>query len=73
MIPSKSWSHDAKSMVSADGSRHVFHRISDARWEIYDLVKDPEERTNILASEPNAKALQQELASWEQSLLGGGK
>ena len=73
MLPSKSWSHDARSMVSADGSRHVFHRISDARWEIYDLVKDPEERTNILASEPNAKALQQELASWEQSLLGGGK
>ncbi|HEY5952708.1 MAG TPA: sulfatase-like hydrolase/transferase [Kofleriaceae bacterium] len=74
MPPSKSWNHDAKSMVSADGTRHVFHRISDSRWEVYDLDKDPEERTNILDKDPKAKELQQQLASWEQSLLPeGGK
>lgn len=73
MLPSKSWNHDARSMVSADGTRHVFHRISDARWEIYDLVKDPEERTNVVGSDPNAKQLQQELASWEQAVIGAGK
>lgn len=73
MLPSKSWNHDARSMVSADGTRHVFHRISDARWEIYDLVNDPEERTNVVGSDPNAKQLQQELASWEQAVIGAGK
>ncbi|HEU4614284.1 MAG TPA: sulfatase-like hydrolase/transferase, partial [Kofleriaceae bacterium] len=46
LLPSKSWNHEARSMVSADGTRHVFHRISDSRWEIYDLEKDPEEKTN---------------------------
>ena len=72
MLPSKSWNHAGRAMVSADGTHHVFHRISDARWEIYDLVKDPEERKNIVGSLPIAKQLQQELASWEQSVLGGG-
>jgi hypothetical protein len=59
-------------MISADGTRHVFHRISDSRWEVYDLEKDPEEKTNILASDPHAKELQQQLASWEQAVLPHG-
>jgi choline-sulfatase len=73
MPRSKSWDHEAKSMVSADGARHVFHRISDSRWEIYDLAKDPEERSNISGSDAEAKQLQQQLASWAQSLGGGTK
>ena len=74
MPPTKSWNHEARSMISADGTRHVFHRISDSRWEIYDLDKDPAEKTNILTRDPHAKQLQQELASWEQALgAGGGK
>jgi len=74
MPPSKSWQHDATSMVSADGTRHVFHRISDSRWEVFDLAKDPDERTNVLDSDPRAKELQQQLAGWEQSLITeGGK
>src|SRR5262249_19888503 len=71
MPPSKSWPHDARSMISADGKYHVFHRISDSRWEVYDLTKDPEEKTNI-SSEPTAKELQQQLASWEQTMIPGG-
>ncbi len=73
MMPSKSWKHDAKAMVSADGTHHVFQRISDSRWEVYDLVKDPEERENVVDSDPTAKQLQQQLASWSQSLLGGAQ
>jgi hypothetical protein len=73
MMPSKSWKHDAKSMVSASGTHHVFQRISDSRWEVYNLTKDPEERENVVDSDPEAKQLQQQLASWSQALLGGGK
>lgn len=74
MPSSKSWPHEASSMISADGQYHVFHRISDSRWEVFDLVKDPEERTNLVGKDPRAKELQQQLASWEQSMLpGGGK
>ena len=72
MLPSKSWNHTARSMITADGTRHVFHRISDSRWEIYDLVQDPEERTNILSTDPNAKQLQQQLAAWGQRMIEGG-
>ncbi len=72
MPPSKSWNHNATSMISANGKYHVFHRISDSRWEVYDLEKDPEEKTNILSTDPEAKQLQQELAAWEQSLLTEG-
>lgn len=73
MPPSKSWPHTGTSMVSGDGSYHVFHRISDSRWEVYNLDKDPEERTNVLDSDPKAKELQQQLASWEQSLISEAK
>jgi arylsulfatase A-like enzyme len=73
MPPSKSWPHNATSMISANGNRHVFHRISDSRWEIYDLDKDADERTNIVDTDPEAKQLQQQLASWEQSLIQGGQ
>jgi arylsulfatase A-like enzyme len=72
MMPSKSWPHDARSMISADGKHHVFHRISDSRWEVYDLEKDPEEKTNIVDS-AEAKALQQQLASWEQSIIAASE
>jgi arylsulfatase A-like enzyme len=71
MPPSKSWPHEARSMISADGSHHVFHRISDSRWEVYDLSKDPEEKTNVVDSDSQAKQLQQQLASWGQSMLSG--
>ncbi len=72
MMPSKSWPHDARSMITADGKHHVFHRISDSRWEVYDLEKDPEEKSNVVDSAPDAKQLQQQLASWEQALLAAG-
>jgi hypothetical protein len=73
MPPSKNWAHDARSMISADGKHHVFHRISDSRWEVYDLAADPDERKNVVDSDPQAKQLQQQLASWEQSLLQAAK
>jgi choline-sulfatase len=72
MPPSKSWNHNATSMISADGKHHVFHRISDSRWEVYDLDKDRDEKTSLPASDPKVKELQQQLATWEQSLLTEG-
>ncbi|MBA3455462.1 MAG: sulfatase-like hydrolase/transferase [Deltaproteobacteria bacterium] len=72
LLPEPKWDHDAKSMVSADGKRHVFYRISDSRWEIYDLEKDPEERTNIADSDPDAAKLKAALAAWIEGPLAGG-
>jgi arylsulfatase A-like enzyme len=75
MLPAPEWDHAAKSMVTADGKRHVYWRSSDNRWEIYDLEADPEERKNIADSDPKAKELEQQLAAWIEGPLaaGGGK
>ena len=61
-------------MVTADGKRHVYYRISDSKWEIYDLERDPDEKVN-LADRGGAKELQQALAAWIEGPLaaGGGK
>jgi arylsulfatase A-like enzyme len=74
MLPAPEWDHEAKAMVSADGVHHVYYRISDSKWEIYDLGTDFDEKTN-LADQPEAKALEQALAQWIEGPLaeGGGK
>ncbi|HET9620402.1 MAG TPA: sulfatase-like hydrolase/transferase [Kofleriaceae bacterium] len=74
MLPAPEWDHEAKSMITADGAHHVYYRMSDSKWEIYDLGKDPEEKTNT-AERGDAKPLEQALAAWIEGPLaaGGGK
>jgi arylsulfatase A-like enzyme len=71
MLPAPEWDHESKSMITADGAHHVYYRISDSKWEIYDLTKDPEEKTN-LADSPDAKPLEQALAAWIEGPLAQG-
>lgn len=75
MLPAPEWDHAGKSMITADGKKHVYWKTSDNQWEIYDLDKDPDERNNIANSDPDAKQLEQELAAWIEGPLaaGGGK
>ena len=74
LMPAPEWDHEAKAMVTADGKHHVYYRISDSKWEIYDLDADPGEKTS-LADTPAAKALEQALVQWIEGPLaaGGGK
>jgi arylsulfatase A-like enzyme len=74
MLAAPEWDHEAKSMVTADGKRHVYYRISDSKWEIYDLEADFEENHNV-ANGADAKALQQAMGAWIEGPLaaGGGK
>lgn len=72
LLRAPDWDHEGKSMVTADGKRHVFFRISDSRWEIYDLDADPDEKTNLADTDPNAKAMQDELAQWIEGPLAAG-
>ncbi len=72
LLPADAWKHDAKSMITADGKRHVFYRISDSAWEIYDLAADPDETKNLADSDPAAQQLQQEMASWIEGPLAKG-
>ena len=69
MLPAPEWDHAGKSMVTADGKKHVFYKLSDARWEVYDLDADPEERHNLAGDDAAAtKDLQAQVADWMQTL-----
>ena len=72
MLPAPKWDHEAKSMVTADGKRHVYYRISESRWETYDLTRTPTRRSR---SPDRPKTLEQQLAAWIEGPLaqGGGK
>ncbi len=52
-MPATAWPHQAAMMVA--GNHKVIHRISDRRWELYDLGRDPSEKNN-LAGLPDASA-----------------
>ena len=43
LLPATAWPHHAAMMV--DGKHKLIHRISDRRWELYDLAADPGEKT----------------------------
>ena len=69
------WNHDAKSMVTADGKYHVFYSLSDSVWELYDLAADPEERKNVMDTDPRAAEIKRQIGQWVEGPLaaGGGR
>jgi arylsulfatase A-like enzyme len=71
LLPAPEWDHDGRAMFTADGAHHVFYRISDSRWEIYDLAADPQEKKNLADSDPKAKELEADLASWLATMNEG--
>jgi arylsulfatase A-like enzyme len=52
LLPATAWPHHAAMMV--DGGHKIIHRISDRRWELYDLRRDPGEKKN-LADDPGSR------------------
>jgi choline-sulfatase len=44
-MPATAWPHQSAMMVVGD--HKIIHRISDRRWELYDLKRDPGEKTNL--------------------------
>lgn len=70
LLPAPAWNHDARAMITGDGATKVYFRKSDARWEMYDLKKDPNETKDVSESLPNAAELKQELTSWIERIGG---
>ena len=68
LLPAPEWNHEGTSMITADAKHHVFHKVSDNRYEIFDLTADPEEKKNVVDSDPGAKELEQQLSNWASQL-----
>lgn len=65
LLPSPGWDHSAKSMITGDGRYHLYYRTSDKRFELYDLVDDPEEKTNLWNKDKELSArLKDQLVEW---------
>jgi choline-sulfatase len=67
LLPATAWPHHAVMMV--DGNHKLIHRVSDRRWELYDLGRDPGERSNLAdapASRATFEALRAKLVSFEE-------
>src|SRR5450432_68336 len=54
LLPATAWPHHAVMMVY--GGNKLIHRVSDRRWELYNLKTDPREQRN-LAEAPASRAL----------------
>jgi arylsulfatase A-like enzyme len=45
LMPATAWPHHAVMMV--DGDKKIIHRVSERRWELYDLSRDPGEQRSL--------------------------
>ncbi len=62
LVPVPDWDHESRSMVTADGKRHVLFDLS--KWEIFDLAADPTEKDNVTGKDPDADKLKGQVTSW---------
>ncbi len=63
LLPCTGWKHAARSMISADGARHVFF-VFPRRWELFDLAADPDETKDLSKSDPRFAELKDQLVQW---------
>jgi arylsulfatase A-like enzyme len=67
LLPATAWLHHATMML--DGDHKLIHRISDRRWELYNLKADPGEKKNLAdapAAAPLMAALRAKLLAFEE-------
>jgi arylsulfatase A-like enzyme len=55
LLPATAWPHHEVMMV--DRGRKITHRISDRRWDLFDLKADPQQQKNLADDPAHAKVL----------------
>lgn len=65
LLPAPSWNHAWKMMVTGDGRHKVIYRLSDKRFEVYDLQADDQEQTDLHRDQPELTGtLKDALIEW---------
>jgi arylsulfatase A-like enzyme len=67
MLPATAWPHHATMMM--EDNHKLIHRVSDRRWELYDLGADPGEKKNLADGSAAAallEALRAKLLAFEE-------
>jgi arylsulfatase A-like enzyme len=65
MLPAPYWDHSAKAMYTGDGRHKLLYRISDKRFELYDVAEDFGERRDLFSKQPDlAEKLQKSMVDW---------
>ncbi|HEY4185203.1 MAG TPA: sulfatase-like hydrolase/transferase [Polyangia bacterium] len=67
MLPATAWPHHAVMLV--DGDKKLIHRVSEPRFELYDLTADPGEKQNLAddaASKATFDRMRHTLLSFEE-------
>jgi len=68
--PAPSWDHNWKMMASGDGRYKIIYRVSDRRFELYDLQEDPQETVDLWRKLPEkANELKDQLVEWIEVAL----
>ncbi len=57
------WEHESRSMVTADGKRHVLF-VDNSDWSVFDLEADADEVKDLASSEPDIEQLKSALTTW---------
>jgi arylsulfatase A-like enzyme len=63
LLPCTGWKHAARSMISADGTRHAFF-VFPRKWELFDIVSDPDETKDVSKTDTRFEELKGQLTSW---------
>ncbi len=71
MVSVGEWEHESRSMVTADGKRHVLF-VDNSDWSVFDLEADPDETKNLDKSDADSEKLHGGLTSWMERPVAGG-
>jgi arylsulfatase A-like enzyme len=70
ILSAPDWPHSARALIDADGRSKIIYNVDRPRFEVYDLVLDPDERHDLERTRPRlAGRLEQEMCDWQDGAL----
>jgi arylsulfatase A-like enzyme len=66
IVSAPDWPHSARALIDADGRSKIIYNVDRPRFEVYDLISDPDERHDLSRASPQvAGRLEKEMCDWQ--------